>query len=125
MQNSVISVTCSSRENFVQPLFICGPTWIAPSGSMSGSGQCPAPMYADQRWQMSNSCFSSGQLSQKSSVSRHRLAWVATCGPASSGVAPGEVLSTMGRPQPSMAWRMASISALCWLYGRERSSTLT
>ena len=61
-------------------------------------------------------------MSQTSLTIRQRLACVLMCSASAGGVGPGEVLSTIGRPQPSMARRISSISSL-W-YGEERSSIL-
>ena len=121
MDHRVMTVRCSSRVKRVERR----PRSSMPNGSMSASGQCPGPPNSAHLRNRSNCSFSAGQLSQKSSLMRHRLACRLTCSAAASAVSPGERLSTIGRPVRSMAFRTASISAWWSEYGRLMSSTLT
>ena len=111
IDQSVITVRCSSgvkRE-------LRRPQSSTPNGSMSASGQCPKSQWGAQRAVRANCSTSACQLSQKSSLMRHRLAWHFTCSAALNAVSPGEKLKTSARPVRSMARRTASISgSLSW-----------
>ncbi len=77
---------------------------------MSASGKWPGPRKGVQRLRRANWSSRAGHWSQKSSLTRQRLAWVATSVPSATGVAPGDRLSTIGRPARSTAARIAAIS---------------
>ena len=83
---------------------------MRPSGSMSQSGYWPGFTCACQTSQRQNISSKDGQLSQKSSVIRHMLACFAMCHASLITAGPGERLSTMPRPQRSIAVRIISIS---------------
>ena len=100
MAHSDINMTCSSLVKFV----VCGrPPSLqrlesVPSGIMSASGQCPGPRKGVQASSRANCGLRSCQVSQKSPETRQRLALRSMCAPWLTGVSPGEVLKTMGRP---------------------------
>jgi hypothetical protein len=107
MLHKLISVCCSSGVKPVSRV----PIFRRPSGSISASGQPVRPFIAPfQLARRVNCALSIAQSSQKSSEIRHicacRLAWAAR----DTGVSPGDMLSTIGRPERVMAVAMASIS---------------
>ena len=121
MLQSVIIVCCSLRVKLLFHL----PIPRTPSGSMSASGKCPGPMNRDHLLQRSNCSNNNCHLSQKSSLMRHIFACCETCGASATGVSPGEVLNTIGRPVASIALRIASTSGRLRGYGLLKSSTFT
>jgi len=72
---------------------------MCPNGIMSPSGQCPGAPWPNQAPDKSKLRLSECQLSQKSGEMRQRLANCLTCGAALTGVAPGERLKTIERPE--------------------------